>query len=218
MLRILKYLAGAVILVIAALLLGAVPFPASSDHAGSAKDRVTIYVLSNGFHSDIAVPRLDGQTFEQLGLSEQDYPVQIDHVKYWAFGWGSKTAYTSLLAVSDLTVGIAAKALAFDETVMHITPLGDLKAGENIFAFEISKSQYQALLKNMARFFASKNPLDVTQGVGDRFYAGNGRFAPWLSCNTWTGRRLREIGIGVGLWTPTSQALEFGLHAVASKS
>ncbi len=217
LLRIFKYLAGAVIILIAALLLGSVPLPATISNDVQGDETITIYVLSNGFHSDIAVPRLGGDTFERLGLIEDDYPVQLDQVEYWAFGWGSKTAYTSLMAVSDLTLSIAAKALAFDESVMHITPLGALAAGENVYAFEISVPQYEALLENMKRFFASTEPLDVTQGFGDRFYKGKGRFAPWLSCNTWTGRRLREIGIGVGVWTPTSQSLEFGLQAVATK-
>lgn len=205
------------IFLIAALLLGAVPLPASFGQDEPSPDTVTIYILSNGFHSDIAVPRLDGETFAQLDLIEEDYPVELDQVEYWAVGWGSKTAYTSLMAVSDLTLGIASKALAFDETVMHITPLGALTAGESVYKINISSAQYEALLSAMKQFFADTAPLEVTQGFGDRFYAGKGRFAPWLSCNTWTGRRLREIGIGVGLWTPTSQALEFGLQAVASK-
>lgn len=206
------------VFLIAALLLGAVPFSAGDRGDADTGDTIRIYVLSNGFHSDIALPRLEGATMQKLSLSEADYPVDIDDVRYWAVGWGSKTAYTSLLAISDLSFSIAARALAFDETVMHVTPLGELRAGPSAFAFDLSPREYDALIAALSNWFLSRTPQDVTQGFSDRFYSAKGKFSPWMTCNSWTGRRLRQIGISVGMWTPLSQSLEFGLQRVASKS
>lgn len=207
---------GAAILLIAALFLGAIPFSRGEAKPAAGDRTIRIFVLSNGFHSDIAVPRQNGATMQDLQLDETDFPVDIEKVRYWALGWGSQTAYTSLLEISDLTLGMAVKSVAFDAAAMHVTPLGELNAGPRIFAFDLSPLQFDNLIANMSQWFASSIPQEATHGYGDRFYDAKGKFAPWMTCNTWTGRVLREIGINVGLWTPIPQSLEFGLQRVAS--
>jgi uncharacterized protein (TIGR02117 family) len=174
-------------------------------------------VLSNGFHSDIALPASNGESLAALGVAASDFHVNTASVRYWAFGWGSKTAYTSLLAVSDLTAGIVAEALAFDETVMHIQPLGQISPAEGVYAFELTPEAYRRLVDAIGGSFGEAKGViaGITQGYGDRFYVGSGRFSPWRSCNTWTGQMLREAGIGVGLWTPFAPSLEFGLERTA---
>lgn len=215
--------------VIAALALGAVPLPASYPGApgepGPKPHR--IFVLSNGFHAGIALPAEAGGTgghgddttgvMDALGLDPENHPVDAESVRHWLFGWGSVTAYTSLRQVRDLTAGIAARALAFDETVMHVQPLGALGAEvEGLYAIDISDAQLQALVGSIGRSFARTDPIPgITQGFGDRFFAGRGRFTPLATCNAWVGARLREAGIGVGAWTPLAQTLEFGLARVA---
>lgn len=216
----------AVGLVLAALGLGAVPlpvsYPAAAEVAGPKLYRV--HVLSNGFHAAIALPA-DALVFdsgmtvmEAVGLDPGNHPVDPSSVRHWLFGWGSQTAYTSLREVSDLTLGIATRALAFDATVMHVQPLGALDLGrEGLYAIDVSQQQLDTLVASIARSFVSKAPMvDLTQGFGDRFFRGRGRFSPWMSCNTWVGARLREAGIGVGSWTPLPQTLEFGLSRVSA--
>ncbi|WP_424992344.1 DUF2459 domain-containing protein [Oceaniradius stylonematis] len=210
-----------------ALMAGAVPFPASVPAGGpvTAEQRHRIYVLSNGFHAGIALPAdamladVDGERgiMAAIGLDEAHHPVDPDAVRYWLFGWGSRTAYTSLREVRDLTVGIAARALAFDEAVMHVQPLGDLGTPRpGLFAIEVTEDQLAMLTGSIAPWFAAHEPFaGISQGFGDRFFAGHGRFSPWHSCNAWAGRRLRDAGIGVGHWTPLAQTLEFGLARVA---
>lgn len=187
--------------------------------SGGVDDTVRIYVLSNGFHSDIAVPAGNG-VLDRLGLEIGDFPVDPARVRYWALGWGSRVAYTSLEKVADLTPAIMLKALAFDKTVMHVQPLGPVSPGEHSYAYDISQEAFRKLLDDLAGSFRrSKQPIPViTQGFGDRFYHGRGRFSPWRSCNAWTGSQLRAIGIGVGVWTPFAQSLEFGLARTAAQA
>jgi uncharacterized protein (TIGR02117 family) len=209
--RVITGIVAAIALIALAIGIGGVPLPAAGWDINGGGKTVRIYVLSNGFHSDIAVPRDFVETY--LPVDPADYPVATEAIEYYAIGWGSKTAYTSLRAVSDLTPGIIAKAFAFNETVVHVLPIGALAPSERVFAYDIRVSDLVVLMLDMSRFFGSPQPLeDMTQGFGDRFYPGLGRFAPWSSCNSWTGRRLRSIGIGVGLWTVTAQTLEFGLR------
>ena len=215
-----RWLAGLVLAGALCVLLGAVPAPVLSMGRATADtdgETVRIYVLSNGFHSDIAIPNDDDGSLARLGVSPSDFPVAADAVRYWAIGWGSETAYTSLMAVSDLTPSIIARALAFDRTVMHIQPLGDIAPQDGVYAYDLPAADYAALLAAIRRSFgATVRPIpDVTQGFGDRFYRGQGRFSPLMGCNVWTGRRLREAGIGVGLWTVLAQTLEFGLARTA---
>ncbi|WP_306118379.1 MULTISPECIES: DUF2459 domain-containing protein [unclassified Roseitalea] len=214
---------------VAALVLGTVPLPARAPGAGSAADGAAhrIFVISNGFHSAIALPAdatvtLDGgrrgSVEAALGLDMTDFPVDPAQVRYWQFGWGSKVAYTSLRRVRDLTFDIAARALAFDVAVMHVQPLGPLSAGEGVYPVDVSAAQLAALAAGLERSFAAHEPLaGITQGFGDRFYPGAGRFSPVMSCNTWTGRQLRRAGIGVGLWTPFAAQLELSLARVQAR-
>ncbi|TCD14572.1 DUF2459 domain-containing protein [Oricola cellulosilytica] len=209
-------------LFVAVVIAGAIPVPAASSSVDGRPggEVVRIYVLSNGFHSDIALPADGGETLGSLGLNGSDYPVEIERVRYWAFGWGSRTAYTSLRELSDLSIGIALRALAFDETVMHVLPLKDLEVGPGVYAYDLTGDAYAALLERIREAFGENAQIipDITQGFGDRFYLGSGRFSPWRACNVWTGEQLRATGIGVGLWTPFAQSLEFGLERTATQT
>lgn len=227
--RVLVALALVIGLALLGLVLGAIPVPAPSSHRDGDADMHAVYVISNGFHSAIAVPSeariaLEAGSderqslLERLALGIDDFPVDPDQVRYWQFGWGSKTAYTSLRAVRDLTPAIAARALAFDVSVMHVQPLGELRAGDGVYRLDLTTAQLDALVASIAPYFSDTQPIaGTTQGFGDRFYPGRGRFSPVNSCNSWTGRRLRAAGVGVGAWTPIAATLEFGLGRVQAR-
>ena len=191
-----------------ALVLGALP---GGSPPPPVADTVRIAVLSNGFHSDIALPAT-GDTLERLGLDAADYPVAREAVSFWAVGWGSRAAYTSLVAVADLTPGLVARAVAFDETVMHVMPTGPIAAGNGVWFVDVPRERYDALLADLRGWFASTAPIPgVDQGFADRFYPGAGRFTAWYGCNAWVGARLRGAGVPVGRWTPAAQSLAYGL-------
>lgn len=199
-------------LIVLAIVAGAVPVPGSASVPSGDGPPVTIHVLSNGFHTDLVLPASAVET--RLPVRRTDYPVNQEAVRHYAIGWGSRTAYTSLRAVSDLTPGIVARAFLLDETVVHVAPLGDLAhdPDNGVYEVTVSRDQLDAMLDDIGAFFAAPAPIPaLTQGFGDRFYEAEGRFSPVVSCNSWTGRRLRNAGIGVGLWTITAQSLEFSL-------
>ena len=39
------------------------------------------------------------------------------------------------------------------------------------------------------------------------FYEAVGPYSAFYTCNSWTGRALREAGVKTGLWTPLSQSI-----------
>jgi uncharacterized protein (TIGR02117 family) len=216
--RLIRWLAALLLAIAAAVALGAIPVPVGSRIVADGQDLVRIYVFSNGFHSDIVLPDRDGETLSRLGLTAADFPVDARSVRYWAVGWGSRTAYTSLRRVVDLTPGIVARALAFDTSVMHVQPFGEITGGEGAYAFDMAPADYDRLIAGIRRSFTDDTQpiVGITQGFGDRFYHARGRFSAVRGCNVWTGRRLREAGVGVGLWTVFAQSLEFGLARTAA--
>ena len=201
-------------LVALAVLLGAQPVPTRHAAAGVGSG-VTIAIVDNGFHTDIAL-QADGRTLAALGLQGEAFPVPRDLVRWWGIGWGSRTAYTSLRAISDLSPAIVARSVAFDRTVMHVAPWGKLVAGPRVRFVEVDPDRYDALLTAIAADFRSTDAIaGLTQGFGDRYYEGQGRFTAWYGCNAWVGAKLRHAGIPVGLWTPTAQSISYGLDRIS---
>ena len=197
----------------AGLAFGAVPVPTGAASVSEA-DTVRIAVLSNGFHTDIALPA-NGTTLERLGIRESDYATPRSIVDWWVVGWGSEQAYTSLTDVADLSIGLVARAVAFDDTVMHVQPAGPIRPGPGVWFVDLPAARFEALVADIATWFGSPDAIaDVTQGYDDRFYPGAGHFKAWYGCNVWVGRRLRAAGVPIGVWTPAAQSLAYGLDKV----
>lgn len=184
----------------------------------------TVYILSNGFHSDIAVPIADRRTLETLPVTGSELPGGLDGTQYLIIGWGSQTAYTSLLALSDLSAEIIVKALLFDRSVMHVLPVAGVPYGDGVYPLELDEKQYDRLLTFIANTFTVSDGgraellAGITQGFGDVFYRARPRFSAFYGCNAWTGHALREAGISFGRWTPFAQSIEWNMNRLSSKN
>ncbi|MDA4847754.1 TIGR02117 family protein [Hoeflea poritis] len=190
--------------------------------AVAATDRSNVvYVLSNGFHSDIALPVVNGQPPAGIPVRDADLPHGLAQAHYLIIGWGSQTAYTSLLALTDLTPGIVVRALAFDRTVVHVLPIPGAPYGDGVYRVELDDAQYERLVRFIADAFKTDPEGEaelidgVTQGFGDVFYRANGRFSPFYGCNAWTGQALRKAGVPVGIWTPFAQSIEWNMSRLS---
>ncbi len=184
----------------------------------------TVYVLSNGFHSDIALPVEAGKAPGAVPVTAEDLPSGLHDTGYLIIGWGSQTAYTSLLALSDLTAEIIVKALLFDRSVVHVLPYSGPLEGKGIYKVELDAAQYARLVDFIAKTFATGNNggaellPGITQGYGDVFYRARPRFSPFYGCNAWTGEALRTAGVPVGHWTPFAQSIEWNMSRLSSGS
>ena len=204
---------GAPLLLALTMALAVVP-TGSGDSPPFAGEGRTIAIVDNGFHTDIGLPP-DGTTLAHLGLAASDFPVDVDQVRWWGVGWGSRSAYTSLRAVSDLSLATVARAVSFDRSVMHVAPWGELIPGPHVRFVTLSEERYVDLLRSLAGDFAAVDAMEgITQGFGDRFYEGRGRFTAWFGCNAWVGAKLHGAGVPVGLWTLTAQSLSYGLDRI----
>lgn len=186
------------------------PSDVSADGGGS----VAIYVATNGFHTDLILPaRSAGRDWGDVLRRSPITRERLADTRWVAFGWGSRTAYTRLGKVTDLTPAIALKALAFDVSVVHVAPFAAIREGDEVRRIELTGSGYRRLAAFIDASFAGKGaegpvPLPgVTHGYGDAFFRGSGRFSFLRGCNVWVGEALRRGGYRTGLWTPFAQSL-----------
>jgi len=177
--------------------------------ADDSKD-VTIYIKTNGVHTDIVVPVKN----EQMDWSQDirfENTVSKDSVeKFVAFGWGDKGFYLETPTWGDLTFKTAFKAaFALSTAAIHATFYKEIKEGKDCVKINISKQQYQRLITYITRSFkrdASRKVIyiktNAVYGKDDAFYDAGGSYSLFHTCNTWSNNALKKCGQKACLWTP----------------
>ena len=202
---------------LAALLLGAVPANVSFNQAG--EDGVTIFILSNGVHTWIVMPKvnrdMDWRPYAQPNHLRDPRWGNADHV---AIGYGNRDFYLNTPTWGDLTVRRAFSAFfGGGPTLLHVVHVDHPRPDPDQRPIRISHDQYRRLAGYIqARFHldAGGRPIPlIGRGYGpdDIFYEANGGYSFVLTCNEWTGRALRQAGVRTGLWTPLNQSIMWRL-------
>jgi uncharacterized protein (TIGR02117 family) len=217
----LRGLAGLVSLpllyLLAALLLGAVPANVAFNQAG--EEGVAIFVMSNGIHTWIVMPKVNADMDWRLYAQPQHLRDprwgNADHV---AIGYGNRDFYLNTPTWGDLSVRRAFAAFfGGGPTLLHVVHVDHPRPGPDLRPIRISHDQYRRL----AGFIQARFHLDpggrpiplLGRGYGpdDMFYEANGGYSFILTCNEWTGRALRQAGVRTGLWTPLNQSIMWRL-------
>lgn len=180
-----------------------------------SKQEVTIYILSNGVHTDIVVPVKS----EEMDWSKH---VKYEHTKgkdttaQWVgFGWGDKGFYLETPNWSDLQFSVAFNAaFARGSSAMHVTFLHPLIEGENCKKIVISKAEYKKLVDYIQASFQQDQQsnfvridTDAQYGSNDAFYEAKGRYNLFYTCNTWTNNALKACDQRASLWTPFDKGI-----------
>ena len=64
----------------------------SQPEPGSSPKVRTIYILSNGYHTDIALPFNEQSRIDGLPVRQADFPIDVHSARYALIGWGSEAA------------------------------------------------------------------------------------------------------------------------------
>jgi uncharacterized protein (TIGR02117 family) len=180
-----------------------------SAESGSSND-VTIYIRTNGVHTDIVVPVKN----EQMDWSQEvkfDNTISKDTTaNFAAFGWGDKGFYLNTPTWSQLKFSVAFKAaFALSTTAIHATYYKELHEGDSCKKMTISKAQYSRLITYIAKSFKTDDAghfinikTNANYGKTDAFYEANGRYNLFYTCNTWANNALKACGQKACLWTP----------------
>lgn len=174
---------------------------------------VEVYVVSNGYHAGLALPRVALAEF----ASGRGYPALIAVAQRFAsydwieFGWGEREFYQSVPAVGDVQLWLALRALFYpgNTTVLHVVGV----TGDPVQAFKaemmkvpLSRNGFDQMLAMLDATFVPPEQgalPDLGRGLygPSLFYPARGTFSLRRVCNHWIGELLGAAGL------PTSPVL-----------
>lgn len=170
---------------------------------------VSIYILSNGVHTDLVVP-IKNQEIDWNHFVRFDHTTGKDSIaNFVAFGWGDKGFYLDTPAWSELKVSTAFKAaFALSEAAIHTTFYREMTEGEKCVKINVSREQYRLLVDYIKNSFdTDKNnqfihiSTTANYGENDTFYEAKGTYNLFYTCNTWANNGLKSCQQKASLWT-----------------
>jgi uncharacterized protein (TIGR02117 family) len=183
-------------------------WPVGSPAHNEANKEVTVYINSNGVHTDIVVPICNEQMdwAKELGLEEE--LLKDSALTRLAFGWGNKRFFLNTKDWSDLTFTTAfGAAFHLGTSAMHLIQTGiPDTALQNVITLELSKKQYGRLTDFLKDSF-SKNGNSYIQvkehpyGPRDFFFESTRSYGLAYTCNSWTNDALKASGQPACKWT-----------------
>lgn len=183
---------------LAVLLLGAL-FVITAAPAGAADPAPSvIYVISNGWHTEIGVPaeRLTGP----LALLGPAFP----GARYLVFGWGQRAFYMA----ARPTWTEALRALLPAPSVVLVLGLGESPlhafiGDVHVVALPVTQDGWSNLTAFLWQSFAETRvarPERIAAGPypASAFYASSSTYDGAHTCNTWTAEALHAAGLPIG--------------------
>ncbi|MEM6321655.1 MAG: TIGR02117 family protein [Bacteroidota bacterium] len=186
---------------------------------------VTIYLSSNGFHTDFVLPIQQTCFSWQPFVDFDKYAILNKDSGYLGIGWGDRAIYLDLADWSELTLKMAVKTMFWPTpTTMHVTAYNQLPKNEvrikQFQAITISTSQYLQLCCYILGFFEvnAQQKIQLIEGKGytekDNFYEAVGKYHLFNTCNTWVSRGLARIGVRAPFWTPLDRGIFYQLRKI----
>lgn len=170
---------------------------------------VTIYVESNGVHTDLVVPMTAaGIDWRDLVRPEDIADPRYAGYDHLAIGWGEAKFYLETPTWADVRpTTVLRAALGSDRTLVHVAHVPAPAIWRDVRPIVLREGEYRRLAAFIRASFA---PVPAGQrprifrgyDVYDAFYSGSGRYDALMTCNAWTGAALRAGGARVGRWTP----------------
>lgn len=181
----------------------------------STNNTVTIYVLTNGVHSDIVVPVKN----KEIDWSKEIKYTNVQKVdstfNYLGMGWGDKEIFIDMPTWADLTVSQAFKAsFGLSTTAIHTTYHKNLIENDTCIKMKINNDQYSRLVSFIKKSFKPDADghfinikTDANYGKTDAFYEAIGSYSLFHTCNSWTNKALKKSGQKHVLWTPFDKGI-----------
>ena len=198
-----------------ALVLSAIPVVKTQPNAPAD---VTVFLHTNGVHTDIVLPIKTSQMDWSRQLPFANIPSRDSTMRYIAFGWGDKGFYLDTPTWADLTLRTAFRAAFWLGTAaMHTTYFHGLKPGPDTIPLQLSHAEYARLIAYIQASFRLDAAGRVqhiaghSYGPDDAFYEAHRVYSFLYTCNTWTNDALKASGQRACLWTPSDDGI-FGIY------
>lgn len=172
------------------------------------KKDVSIYILTNGVHTDIVLP-LKNEHFDwSKQVNPADTKSKDTSFNYVAMGWGDKGFYLETPTWADLKASTAVKAATgLSSSAMHVTFYKHLKENQSCKKLQVSLENYKKLIAFINESFQTKSgeflkiETNAVYGKHDVFYEANGSYSLFYTCNSWANQVLKSANQKAALWT-----------------
>jgi len=179
-----------------------------NDELEKKYDKIPIYILTNGVHTDIVLP-IKNEQYNWSNLLKFQHTKSKDSTsKFVALGWGDKGFYLETPTWADLKTSTALKAASgLSSSAMHVTFYKNLKESSTCKKIQISSDNYKKLISFINESFQSKSgeflkiETDAVYGKNDVFYEANGSYSLFYTCNSWANQALKAANQKAALWT-----------------
>jgi uncharacterized protein (TIGR02117 family) len=187
----------------------------------SQADGIKVFVVSNGFHTDVLLPLREARTgIDWLQfLANPGWASQFGAYQYAAFGWGNEGFYLASYQGQRPGLGTILQALLPSPTLMHVDFYRAApRLGPRTVALQLSEAQYRQLAGYVQASFAhdSTGALIPRNAAGytpdDFFFQARGRYHALRTCNDWTNQALTQAGIRAAWKAPLAAQVLFQLR------
>ncbi|WP_347343802.1 TIGR02117 family protein [Mucilaginibacter sp. JRF] len=176
---------------------------------------ITIYILTNGVHTDIVVPLRTADKDWSQEISFKNVVRPDTNATLVAFGWGDKGFYLNTPTWAELKFSVAFKAaFGLSSSAMHTTFYKNLRESSSCKKIHISREQYLRLvgyIENSIKLDSMGHVINIkttaNYGDHDAFYEAKRRYNFFYTCNTWANYALKASGQKACLWTPRDKPL-----------
>jgi uncharacterized protein (TIGR02117 family) len=193
---------------------------------------ITIYLRHNGVHTDLLLPVVTQQADWRRAFPAADFgtPLQPLHTRlalaadippdvnplatFVAIGWGDRGFYFDTPTWNDLSAFTAIRALSgLGDSVMHVEYRPTPQPSASLRKLTLSDATYKRLVAVIDSAFTrdaagARRPYPGRgYTVHDTFYAAQGHFSPFNTCNEWVRATLAAAGVRVPAWAPFHHAL-----------
>jgi uncharacterized protein (TIGR02117 family) len=183
---------------------------ATVDKEEGTTGEITIYIKTNGVHTDIVVPiKNEVQDWSREILFSNTHLTDTTTMQWLAMGWGDKGFYLETPAWKDLTFSTAFKAaFALSSTAIHATFYSSLAENKSCKKIMISTAQYKRMVQYLHDSFKQNDLGHIIPVVtnanynnADAFYEATGHYSMFKTCNSWANAALKYCGQKACLWT-----------------
>lgn len=174
-----------------------------------ASPTITIYLTSNGVHSDFVMP-IKNKQFDWGKKLDLTDAFKQDSTRNWiAVGWGDKNFFLKTKNWDDLTVGTALKAVfGLGTGAIHVVQIKEPDAkSPDVVKLKLNAMEYGQLCKYIDKGLLKKNgklsPVkNHPYSKYDFFFDSSSSYSMIYTCNSWTNTGLKRSYQKACLWTP----------------
>ena len=178
------------------------------------KKGTTIYMKSDGIHTDFVFPVQSPVIDWRKIISPEDTKGKDTTLKYIAIGWGDQGFFLNTPVWADLKASTAFDACFYlGKSAMHTNYLKELDFKFKHVQFKVSDKQYRKLIEYIQKAIKKDkhNKLDCIKNRGywktDSFYQTNGSYGLFNTCNSWINGELKAADLPACLWAPFNSGI-----------